>query len=62
VDGYCSQSVTQQVWAMILSLTQHLPEYGRLAKDGSLVKNEVSTVLRYPIRELSGPRTRGLRA
>jgi glycerate dehydrogenase len=54
VRGYCSQSVMQQVWAMILSLTQHVHEYTRLAKDGSWVKSEVSTVLKLPIRELSG--------
>jgi glycerate dehydrogenase len=54
VRGYCSQSVMQQVWAMILSLTQHVHEYTQLAKDGSWVRNEVLTVLRFPIRELSG--------
>jgi glycerate dehydrogenase len=54
VRGYCSQSVMQQVWAMILSLTQHVHEYTHLAKDGSWVRNEVLTVLRFPIRELSG--------
>jgi glycerate dehydrogenase len=54
VRGYCSQSVMQQVWAMILSLTQHVHEYTRLAKDGTWVKSEVFTVLAYPIRELSG--------
>jgi glycerate dehydrogenase len=54
VRGYCSQSVMQQVWAMILSLTQHVHEYTRLAKDGSWVQSEVLTVLKLPIRELSG--------
>jgi glycerate dehydrogenase len=59
VRGYCSQSVMQQVWAMILGLTQHVHEYTELAKNGSWVRNEVSTVLAYPIRELSG-RTFGI--
>ena len=54
VRGYCRQSVMQQVWAMILTLTQHVPEYAALATDGSWVKNEVSTVLAHPIRELAG--------
>jgi glycerate dehydrogenase len=54
VRGYCSQSVMQQVWAMVLSLTQHVPEYTRLAKDGSWVRSEAFTVLAHPIRELSG--------
>jgi glycerate dehydrogenase len=49
----------QQVWAMVLSLTQHVQEYTELAKNGSWVRNEVLTVLAYPIRELSG-RTFGI--
>ncbi len=59
VRGYCSQSVMQQVWALILNLTQHLHEYTRLATDGSWVKSEAFTVLKCPIRELSG-RTYGV--
>lgn len=59
VRGYCSQSVSQLVWSMILSLTQHVHEYSRLAKDGSWVRSETFTVLSLPIRELSG-RTLGI--
>jgi len=54
VRGYCSQSVMQQVWALILELTQHVQDYTRLAKDGSWVRSETFTVLAHPIRELSG--------
>lgn len=54
VRGYCSQSVMQQVWAMVLSLTQHVPEYTRLAKDGNWVRSEMSTLFAHPIRELCG--------
>ena len=54
VRGYCSQSVMQQVWAMILDLTQHVRGYGQLVRDGSWVRNELRTVFAYPIRELSG--------
>ena len=35
VRGYCTQSVAQLVWSMILSLTQHLPAYHRLAIAGA---------------------------
>src|SRR5438270_6552655 len=35
VRGYCSRSVMQQVWAMILGLTQRLDEFTRMAKGGS---------------------------
>jgi glycerate dehydrogenase len=54
VRGYCTMSVAQHVWGLILSLTQHLSEYGRLAGDGSWTRNEVLTVLSHPIRELDG--------
>ena len=52
--AYCTASVVQQTWALILSLTQHIPEYSRLARDGSWVKDEAKTVLAHPIRELNG--------
>jgi glycerate dehydrogenase len=54
VRGYCTASVVQHAWAMILSLNQHLPEYARLAADGTWVKSEEYAVLAYPIRELAG--------
>jgi glycerate dehydrogenase len=54
VRGYCTQSVVQQVWAMILSLTQHVHEYTQLARNGAWVESEQFTVLAHPIRELAG--------
>jgi glycerate dehydrogenase len=54
VRGYCTRSVTQQVWALILALTQHVAGYHRLATDGSWAMREADTVLAYPIRELAG--------
>ena len=54
VRGYCTASVVQHAWAMILSLTQHLSQYRQLATDGSWVENEKYAVLAHPIRELSG--------
>ncbi len=59
VRGYCTPSVVQHVWAMILSLTQHLPEYRALAVDGSWAGSAHFTVLTHPIRELAG-RTLGI--
>jgi glycerate dehydrogenase len=52
--AYCTASVVQQVWALILSLTQHISTYSRLARDGSWVRDEAATVLSQPIRELNG--------
>jgi glycerate dehydrogenase len=54
VRGYCTSSVVQHVWALILSLTQHLPAYARLVGNGSWTRNEAHTVLSQPIRELGG--------
>jgi glycerate dehydrogenase len=59
VRGYCTASVVQHAWAMILSLTQQLSQYMRLATDGSWaegswVENETYAVLAHPIRELPG--------
>src|ERR1700722_16166104 len=53
VRGYCTSSVVQQVWAMILSLTQHVSGYTQMAR-GGWSQNEVLMVLAHPIRELNG--------
>jgi glycerate dehydrogenase len=54
VRGYCTASVVQHVWGLILSLTQHVADFARLAIDGSWAKNEALMELRHPIRELNG--------
>jgi glycerate dehydrogenase len=54
VRGYCTSSVVQHVWGLILSLTQHVSGYARLASNGSWTRNEALTVLSHPIRELDG--------
>ena len=53
VRGYCTSSVVQQVWALILSLTQHVSGYAQMARSG-WTQNEVLMVLTHPIRELEG--------
>jgi glycerate dehydrogenase len=58
VRGYCTASVAQHVWALILSLTQHLSGWHRLAVDGSWARGEFNE-LAHPIRELAG-RTLGI--
>jgi glycerate dehydrogenase len=58
VRGYCTASVAQHAWALILSLTQHLSGWHRLAVDGSWAREEFNE-LAYPIRELAG-RTLGI--
>jgi glycerate dehydrogenase len=54
VRGYCSRSVMQQVWAMILSLTQRLDQFTRLTKDGRWERSEAFDSFKHPIRELTG--------
>jgi glycerate dehydrogenase len=54
VRGYCTASVVQQAWGLILSLTQHVADYARLATDGTWSRNAALIELRYPIRELRG--------
>jgi glycerate dehydrogenase len=54
VRGYCTSSVVQHVWGLILSLTQHVSDYARLVGNGSWNQNELLTVLPHPIRELDG--------
>jgi glycerate dehydrogenase len=54
VRGYCTSSVVQHVWALILSLTQHVSGHARLVADGSWTRNEPLSLSSYPIRELDG--------
>jgi glycerate dehydrogenase len=57
--SYCTASVAQHAWAMILSLTQHLTEHARFATDGAWQRGEEPDVLARPLRELAG-RTLGV--
>ncbi|MDE2347459.1 MAG: glycerate dehydrogenase [Gammaproteobacteria bacterium] len=59
VRGYCTASVVQHTWSLILCLTQRLREYGRLAVDGAWAGSAQFTMLAEPIRELAG-RTLGI--
>lgn len=54
VPAYSTQSVVQQVFAFILSLTQHLKEYEALLQKGAWRRAPQFTLLEYPIRELAG--------
>jgi glycerate dehydrogenase len=54
VRGYCTSSVVQHVWGLILSLTRHVGDFARLVGNGSWTRNETHTVLSQPIRELDG--------
>lgn len=56
VRGYCTDSVVQHVWGMILALTHHLLEYRGLATGGAWAHAAQFTLLNHPFRELGGRR------
>jgi len=56
---YCTPSVVQHVFAMLLSLTHHLGAYDRFARSGEWGRARQFSVFPYPIRELQG-RTMGI--
>ena len=56
VRSYCTASVVQHVWGMILALTHHLFEYRALATGGAWRRGARFTMLDHPFRELKGRR------
>ena len=51
---YCTPSVVQHVFAMLLALTHRLAEYGTLVRGGGWEQAGQFSVFPYPIRELRG--------
>jgi glycerate dehydrogenase len=54
ITAYCTASVVQHVFAMILALTHHLSGYQRLLQQGAWRESPQFCLLDYPIRELAG--------
>jgi glycerate dehydrogenase len=54
VRAYCTASVVQHVWGLILSLNQRVQEFSRLAQNGAWASAEAAAALSHPIRELQG--------
>ena len=54
VRAYCTASVVQHTWGLILSLTLQLPAYARLGAKGSWAATEQPHPKGGPIRELAG--------
>ena len=54
VRGYCTASVVQHVWALILGLTQHVREYSLISTSGAWSRHARGAALLHPIRELAG--------
>ena len=56
---YCSTSLSQHVFALILGLTQQIVGYDALVREGAWQKSRTFALFNYPIRELAG-RTLGI--
>ena len=54
ITAYCTVSVVQHVYALILALTHHLAGYQRLLQQGAWKDSPQFCLLDYPIRELAG--------
>lgn len=54
ITAYCTASVVQHVYALILALTHHLSGYQRLLQHGAWKDSPQFCMLDYPIRELAG--------
>jgi glycerate dehydrogenase len=59
IRDYCSTSLAQHVFALILGLTQQINRYDALVRSGAWVASRTFALLDYPIRELTG-RTLGI--
>lgn len=56
ITGYCTASVVQHVYALVLALTHRLADYQRLLHEGAWRDSPQFCLLDYPIRELTGRR------
>ena len=54
ITAYCTASVVQHVYALVLALTHHLAGYQRLLQDGAWKDSPQFCLLDFPIRELAG--------
>src|SRR5690606_21226701 len=51
--GYCSTSVVQHVFALVLNLTQQIKGYDALARSAAWSRSKSFALFDYPIRELT---------
>jgi glycerate dehydrogenase len=54
IRDYCSTSLSQHVFALILGLTQQIGPYAALVHGGAWSESRTFALLDYPIRELTG--------
>lgn len=54
VRAYCTTSVVQHVFGLLLSLVRHLPDYQQAVRDNRWQQSPHFCLLDYPIEELTG--------
>lgn len=59
IRNYCSTSLSQHVFALVLCLTQQVHRYDALVREGAWQRSRTFALFDFPIRELAG-RTLGI--
>ncbi|MGH8427592.1 MAG: NAD(P)-dependent oxidoreductase, partial [Gammaproteobacteria bacterium] len=54
IRDYCTDSVVQHVFALLLALTTHLVDYRERLLNGAWAQSGMFTLLDLPVRELAG--------
>ncbi len=54
IRGYCTQSVAEHVFALLLNFTHSISRYAQSVQDGDWERSADFCMLKFPLRELSG--------
>ncbi len=54
IRAYCTQSVVEHVFAVLLNFTHNISRYAEIVRSGEWQESDEFCMLKYPIRELSG--------
>ena len=54
IRAYCTQSVVEHVFGVLLNFTHHISRYAEIVRNGEWQVSDEFCMLKYPIRELSG--------
>ncbi len=54
IRGFCTQSVAEHVFALLLNFTHSISRYARAVRDGDWESSADFCMLKFPMRELSG--------
>ena len=54
IRAYCTQSVVEHVFGVLLNFTHNISRYAEIVRNGDWQESDEFCMLKYPIRELSG--------